>query len=273
MAHAPAHRDASGAPLSGRSVVVTRAAEQSRELAGPLEALGAEVVACPVIEIVDPPDFAPVDEAISRLSKYDWVVFTSANAVRRFFARLDAVGGSRDSLASLQLAAVGESTARVLASFGFTASFVPPMSFRAEALAEEFVARGVGLGWRVLIPRALDAREVLPETLRGLGAVVDVAPVYQTLPATPCAETLERLRDGGFDAVTFTSPSTVRNFLALLQEAGLDPSEVMAQVAAASIGPVTSEALRGSGFEAAVEAHPSTVAALATELAAHLSAG
>ncbi len=259
------------APLSGRSIVVTRTREQASELAGPLEALGAEVVACPVIEVVDPPDFELIDDALSRLREYDWVVFTSANAVRRFFTRLEDRGFSADELAHPKLAAVGDATARVLAARGHTADFVPPSSFRAEALAEEFVARGVGPGWHVLIPRALEAREVLPETLRLLGAIVDVAPVYRTVPATPEPATVERLRSGGFDAVTFTSPSTVRNFTALLRRAGVDPADAMSRVVIASIGPVTTVALREAGIRVDLEAQPSTIEALVDALAAYLA--
>lgn len=258
-----------GAPLRGRSVVVTRTREQSADLTEPLQALGAEVVACPVIEVIDPPDFSVIDEAVTRLREYDWVVFTSTNAVRRFFARLEALGVSPDGLREPLLAAVGESTAKVLAKNGFTADFVPPMSFRAEALAEEFVSRGVGPGWHVLIPRALEAREVLPETLRALGAIVDVAPVYRTVPARPCDDVVDRLRGGGFDAVTFTSPSTVRNFLLLLRNVGLDPDDVMARMAAASIGPVTTKALEDAGYSATVEAQPSTVPELVEAIRRH----
>lgn len=270
MSDAPHSTDASGAPLRGRSVIVTRTREQSGEIAGPLEALGAEVVACPVIEIVDPPDFGPLDEALAHVSDYDWIIFTSANAVRRFFARLETSGGSLASLVDPKVAAVGDSTARVLREFGVEADFVPPMDFRAEAVSEEFVRRGVGPGWRILVPRALEAREVIPDTLRSLGAIVDVAPVYRTVQATPCDDVVERLRAGGFDAVTFTSPSTVRNFIAMLRSAGLDPAEVMAGLSIASIGPVTTSALSDAGFGAAVEAHPSTVPVLVEQLAERL---
>lgn len=261
----------SGAPLCGRSVVVTRTRAQSAQIADLLEALGAEVVACPVIEIVDPPDAGPIDTAIAHLAEYDWVVFTSTNAVRRFFAKLEGAGKSFGDLIGCKTAAVGTSTAAALGEFGVTPDFVPPEDFRAEALADEFVRRGAESGWRVLVPRALKAREVLPDALRALGATVDVAPVYMTVPATPCPETIERLARGGFDAVTFTSPSTVRNFLALLRHEGLDPEAVMGSVAAASIGPVTTKALNDAGFEAAVEAQPSTVPVLVERLGEYLA--
>lgn len=248
---------------------MTRTREQSRALAAPLEALGAEVIACPVIAIVDPPDTGPVDDAISRLGEYDWVVLTSTNAVERFLARIETLGHAPAELAATRVAAVGDATARALTARGVEVAFAPPKEFRAEALVDEFVARGAGEGWRVLVPRALEAREILPETLRGRGAVVDVAPVYRTVAAEPDPAVIERLR-AGVDAVTFTSPSTVRNFLSLLGAAGLGAAELLDGVVLASIGPVTTNALVESGLRADVEADPSTVPALVDALAARL---
>lgn len=277
MGDAPAHDrspvggEGASAPLTGRTIIVTRAREQARSLIEPLEALGAEVIACPVIAIVDPPDWALADEAIEHLQRYDWVVFTSTNAVERFLARMRARGRGTDALAAVHVAAVGAATARALERHGITPALVPPKEFRAEALADEFVARGAGPGWRVLIPRALEAREVFPEALRERGVAVDIAPVYMTVPATPPPEAVEPLREGRIDAVTFTSPSTVRNFIALLHAAGLDPHAVLERAAAASIGPVTSDALRTAGVPVAVEAEPSTVEGLVAGLRAHFA--
>ncbi len=259
----------SGAPLAGRSVVVTRTREQSRALAEPLEALGAEVIACPVIAIVDPPDTGPIDGAIERLGEYDWVVLTSTNAVERFLARMETLGRATSELAATQVAAVGEATARALRARGVEVALAPPKEFRAEALVDEFAARGVGEGARVLVPRAVEAREVLPEALRERGAVVDIAPVYMTVPAEPDPAVIERLR-AGVDAVTFTSPSTVRNFLTLVRSAGLDPETLLAESVLASIGPVTTDALVAAGLRADVEADPSTIPALVDALAKRL---
>lgn len=270
MAAQPANQVSSGAPLAGRSVVVTRTDEQSRALAAPLEALGAEVVACPVIAIVDPADLAPMSRAIDGLATYDWVVFTSANTVDRFLGRLLINDPTAEALTHVQIAAVGSATARRLGRFGVEPDLVPE-DFRAEGLVDEFVAMGAGPGWRILLPRALEAREILPETLRDLGAEVDVVAVYQTVPAEPDPATVERLRAGGFDAVTFTSPSTVRNFVALLSAAGLEVPDVMGGVVKASIGPVTTDALAAAGFSADVEAQPSTVERLVDVLAERLA--
>lgn len=252
----------SGAPLSGRSVVVTRALHQSRALAEPLEALGAEVLAFPVIEQVDPEDWEPADRAIAQLASYDWVVFTSANAVDRFIMRVEARTGSaaRSALGGAQVAAVGTATGKRLRERGLPVDLLPA-DFRAEGLVDEFQAMGAGAGWRVLVPRAVEAREVLPETLRSLGAVVDVAPVYRTVACDPDPDVLERLR-GGVDVVTFTSPSTFRHFMRALRTGGLDADTVVRAVAVASIGPVTTAEVRAARHDVDIEPRDSTVPAL-----------
>jgi uroporphyrinogen III methyltransferase/synthase len=237
--------------------------EQSADLTRPLRERGATVVACPAIDIIDPPQPELVVTAIERLASYDWVVLTSTNAVDRFF-RHPAFHSDPATVvvdAGVRVAAVGRATADRLAELDLPVDLVP-VDYRAEGLADVFVGMGAGEGWRFLIPRALEAREVLRDTLEPLGAVVDVVPVYRTVPATPAPEALERLAAGGFDVVTFTSPSTVRNFLAMLETAGLDPHAALSGVLRASIGPVTTAALVEAGLDAGVEAEPSTVPAL-----------
>lgn len=255
------HTHQTGAPLKGRSVVVTRARSQAGALADELERLGADVVAVPVIEIVEPDDLGPVRRAIDDLHTYEWVVLTSANGVERFMSEL----GDPARLSGIRIAVVGSATARCLARYGLSADVVPD-DFRAEGLVDALVAAGVGDGTRVLFPRAAKGRDIIPAQLGSLGAVVDLVTVYRTVPATADPATIERLRDG-VDAVTFTSPSTVRNFLAFLDAAGIDASDFMSTVAAASIGPVTSEALRQRGCRVACEAAEYTVQGLATALA------
>ncbi len=274
MTGSDATANSTGAPLAGRSVVVTRTAEQARELAEPLRALGAEVVACPVIAIVDPPEPERVGEAIARLGEYDWVVLTSTNAVERFLGH-EAFAGDPAALisdAGVKVAAVGRPTAARIESFGVAVDLVPD-DYRAEGLVEAFLGMGAGEGWRLLVPRALKAREVLRNELVPRGVTVDVVPVYRTVPATPDPRISARLAEGGFDVVTFTSPSTVRNFIAMLDGAGVDSGEVMRGVVRASIGPVTTAALDAAGFGATVEADPSTMPVLVTAIAAHFSEG
>jgi uroporphyrinogen III methyltransferase/synthase len=257
-------------PLEGRSVIVTRTRDQAAALAEPLETLGAEVVAFPVIEIAPPQDWAPVDEAARRIEDYDWVVFTSANAVAEFLNRASAVTGDDPVhvLAKPWVAAVGKSTARTLELVGVQVDLVPEDA-HAEGLAVAFDELGAGPGWKVLIPRAEHAREVLPEALRTAGADVDVVTVYRTVAAEPDPAVVERLRGGGIDAVTFTSGSTVRHFVDRLTDAGLDPAAQMERLVVASIGPVTTSALEKRGFAADVEAAEATVESLAAALAAH----
>lgn len=258
------------APLAGRSVIVTRTAEQARALSEPLEALGAEVLAFPVISIVDPPDWGPADEAIGRISEYQWIILTSANAVRRFFARIESQGIDLEAVSEPEFAVVGTATASALRAIGIEPHLIPA-DFTAEGLIQEFEKLRVGEGYRVLIPRALQAREVLPQTLRSWGATVDVAPVYETVQGEPASEVIERLRNKAVDAATFTSPSTFRSFAAMLQSEGLDADETLRSMALASIGPVTSDAIKTLGHEVAVEPERSTVGALAEALAEYFS--
>ncbi len=255
----------SGAPLAGRSVVVTRAREQAAGLIGELEALGADVIACPVIEIIDPPDFAAVDAAIERLETYDWTVITSVNGVERFFARLAVHGDPPVLLAHTRVAAVGTATADALRLRGVEPALVPS-DFRAEGLVAALLDRGATHGTRVLLPRALEGRDVLPRELGDAGVQVEVAPVYQTVPAPADPAILDRLRSG-VDAVTFTSPSTVRHFLAFLDAAGSDGAALLGRSAVASIGPVTTAALAARDVRVDVEPRTYTATALVSALA------
>lgn len=259
----------SALPLAGRTVIVTRSAEQAEGLSGPLRELGADVVVMPVIKQVDPPDWGPADHALAHLADYDWIVFGSRNAAERFFARCLHVAGAETGLTSVKLAAVGTGTAAAMAELGRYASLVPK-DFRAEGLVDEFAAMGAGAGTRVLVPRALEGRDTLRAGLAALGCEVDLVTVYRTVPAEPEPAAVERLREGRADAVTFTSPSTARNFMEVLRAAGLDPDAVMSGVLKASIGPVTTEALMALGHFADVEAEPSTMEALAAAIATTL---
>jgi uroporphyrinogen III methyltransferase / synthase len=257
--------DEESAPLAGVTVVVTRSRAQAGALADRLAELGAAVVAFPVIQLVDPEDWTPADAAIAALPSYDWIVFTSANAVERFFERLLADGRDVRGLAESKVAAVGPATAARCMDYGVRPDYVPE-DFRAEGVIDGFAERGVGSGSRVLLPRALEAREILPETLRGRGVVVDVVPVYRTVPADPDPEAVAEIARGGVDVVTFTSPSTARNFMAVLKAAAI---ELPGSTVVASIGPVTTQAAERLGLKVGVEASESTVPALVDAIAGH----
>jgi uroporphyrinogen III methyltransferase/synthase len=259
-----------GAPLSGRSVIVTRTLAQAHTLVEPLESLGAEVLAFPVLETVDPDDWAPLDAAIANLADYDWVVLTSTNGVDRFLKRFRAVKGSRDAILGAKFAAVGSATAEKLAKHGLPPALVPA-DFRAEGLVEAFRGLGAGPGCRVLIPRAEDAREILPDALRAMGCNVDVVCVYRTQLAESDPAVIERLRTGAVDVVTFTSGAIARGFVSAIEGAGLDAETTLAGLAVASIGPVTSDAIRELGLAVDIEAAESTMGSLVDAIAEKLA--
>ena len=253
-----------GRPLDGITVLVTRTEAQSGKLIAALEGYGASVVAMPVIEIVEPDDWAPADRAIAELESYDWIVFTSANAVERFVARVEENGARFPAAGTVRIAAVGPATARRCRDAGIEPDYIPDEAV-AEGLLEGFARLGLGSGTRVLLPRALKAREILPDTLRARGAVVDVVPVYRTIDAAPDPAVVEALTAGRIDAVTFTSPSTVRSFFA-----GMDATPAAAQARGlllASIGPVTTAALRERALPVFAEASEYTADGLALALA------
>ncbi len=246
-------------PLMGKTVVVTRAREQASDLRRALSELGAACLECPTIRVAPAADGAPLERAIAGLAAYDWIVFTSVNGVRFFFERLFARGRDVRALGHLRTAAIGPATAERLRAFGLTTDILPD-SYRAEAVAAAFAREDVR-GKKILLPRAREARSALPEALKAQGAVVDEVTAYETLAVGDGAETLRRyLENGRIDLVTFTSSSTVKNFKALLPAADL--KRLMAGVAVASIGPITSETARGLGFAVDISAETYTIAGL-----------
>jgi uroporphyrinogen III methyltransferase/synthase len=238
-------------PLFGKRVVVTRARTQASGLASKLAELGAEVVEVPTIAIDDPADGgAALAASAERVATYDWVVFTSANAVERF------VGHLRDArqFGTARIAVVGTATAAALAAFHVVPDLVPDR-FVAESLVESF-PEGTG---RVLVPQAAEARPVLVDGVRAKGWDVDVVEAYRTVTGRPTDRELRRAAEA--HAVTFTSSSTVTGYL---EVGGTVPPVV------ASIGPITSETCREHGIAVTVEADPSTVAGLVAAVVAVL---
>jgi len=251
---------------------VTRTREQATSLAQPLEALGAEVLVMPVLETVDPDDWGPVDDAIRELDTYDWLVFTSTNAVDRFLRRFRPAGGSREALLGIRIAAVGSATANKLSHHGLPPTLVPD-DFRAEGLIAEFQAMGPDACRRVLLPRAQEAREVFAEALAEMGCVLHVVTVYRVRAARPVPKVIARLREGTIDVVTFTSGAIASAFLGIVEESGLDVPDVMSRLRIASIGPVTTEALEALGYSADIEAEESTMPSLAVAVGAAFRTG
>ncbi len=222
-------------PMAGKRIVVTRAREQASEFAEELRARGAEPIEFPTIKIVPPPDdYAALDAAITRLGSYDWVCFASAPAVRAFFGRLAPAGKDARALAGAQVAAVGPATAEALREFGVRADFQPRTQTGA-ALAEELPGEVEAMN--ILLPRALEGDERMGERLAAKGAVVDAVPAYQNVTDGAGADEVRaRLTAGTVDVVTFTSSSTVKNFVAALAPQALPPGVLIA-----CIGPSTAQ--------------------------------
>lgn len=247
-------------PMFGRSVVVTRAREQASELRTKLEALGAEVIELPSIAI------EPIAVELPPFDGYEWIVFTSANGVIAFFER-GLAGASLDAraLAGLRVAAIGPGTAAALEARGIRPDLIPER-FVAESLLDAFPApQRAGAG--VLIARAEQARDVLPVGLAERGYEVEVLPVYRTGPARPDPRAVERVRNGGVDAITFTSSSTVANLCDLVGALS-DPQPLVA-----SIGPITSRTATERGLRVDVEAAEHTIDGLVAALLGAWSAG
>jgi uroporphyrinogen III methyltransferase/synthase len=231
-------------PLHGRAVVVTRARAQASGFAATLRELGAEVIELPAIRIEPRLGSEEVQRAAASIRDYALVCITSPNGADLLFEALAAAGEDARSLAGATVAAIGPGTARALAEHGIRADVVPER-FVAEALAEALAAVEVA-GRRVLVARAAEARDVLPEALRERGAEVDVVALYETVREQPGAEAVEAAQAA--DYVTFTSSSTVTNLIEALGERFPAAARVV------SIGPVTSEAARTAGLRVDVEA-------------------
>jgi uroporphyrinogen III methyltransferase / synthase len=242
--------------LVGRRILVTRAEHQARELAEALSALGAEPLFLPGLVIAPPQSFAAVDEALARLQQFDWIVFTSQNAVEAFGAR----AASRILSSRTLIAAVGPKTARALAAHGMSVDLVAEEAV-AESLGRALQARVRGK--RVLLPQAEEAREVLAETLRRAGALeVHVVPVYRTLPANSPAyeEVARRLVHSEIDAVTFASARTVAAVVARLRDVLGDRTiDLLRRCRIFSIGPLTTRACHAIGLAQVSEADPHTM--------------
>jgi uroporphyrinogen III methyltransferase/synthase len=239
---------------------VTRAREQASELVARLRELGADTVELPVIEIGEPADGgAELRRAVAGVGEYQWLTFTSANAVERFFACLTELGRDARALGGVRIAAIGPGTAAALLRWGLQADLVPGQ-FVAEAVVDAFPP-GPG---RVLLPRAAVARDALPAGLAAKGWTVDVVEAYRTVVARPTPAALAAA--GAADAVTFTSSSTVTNYLETAGTETVPPVVVC-------IGPITADTARAAGLQVSVVANEHTIDGLVEALVGELSRG
>jgi uroporphyrinogen III methyltransferase/synthase len=246
-------------PLLGKRIVVTRARAQASDLIQELTQLGAECVECPTIEVVPPDSWAPLDKAIENLQNYQWIVFTSVNGVQYFFNRLFDKGFDARALGHLRTAAIGPATSQRLRQFGINTDILPK-TYQAESVVEAFTQEFVQ-GQKVLLPRAKEARVILPEELEKMGAQVDEIAAYQTIQAADGRQKLiQSLQNRVIDMVTFTSSSTVRNFKALLPDKG--HQDLLEGVTVACIGPITADTAKELGFNGDIVAQNFTIAGL-----------
>ncbi|MGC8548463.1 MAG: uroporphyrinogen-III synthase [Acidobacteriaceae bacterium] len=247
--------------LAGRRILVTRAEHQAGRLSRELAAHGAEAIEIPAIRILPPTDFGPLDQSLRHLSSYGWMLVTSANTVNALLARIEELGmvspGSQTWRTIFgpmpKIAAIGPASAKAVRRMGWKVDLIPE-KYVAESLLQ---ALGDKLqGQRVLLARSARARDVIPEALRAQGIELDVIDAYRTeIPHESVSQVKELFAAAGSkaaDAATFTSSSTVENFLELLREAGYTAPPK--DIPAISIGPVTSKTLRAAGWEPAVEA-------------------
>ncbi len=240
-------------PLFGQRIVITRDRNQAAELAGPLESLGAEAMLLPTIEIGEPSDPRPLDDSIANLASYDWLIFTSANGVRYFMDRLDRSPHDLRSLKA-RICAIGPATKAAVEALHLKVDLMPA-EYVAESLVKAFAKESLQFR-RILLPRAAVARDLVPRELTRRGAHVDVVEAYQTVAPAALAEHARAILDRHPHWITFTSSSTVTNFIAAAGR------EALAKIKIASIGPVTSATLHEHKIEPAVEAQPHTVGGL-----------
>jgi uroporphyrinogen-III synthase len=254
-------------PLAHRRILITRTRQQASDLALQLEALGAEIHLIPTIELAPPTSFAALDDALATLSSFDWLLFTSANAVRIFHERIQARAQLPTQPETFpRIAAIGPATAKAVESIGQRVDLLPP-AFVAESLAEALLPHAANA--RFLLVRAEEARDVLPNALTAAGAHLTIASAYRNLTPPDAIPALQRLLGSGAppDCITFTSSSTARNLLALLETAVLT---LPPHIALASIGPITSATLRELGYTPTLEAAEPTIPALIAAIAAFL---
>jgi uroporphyrinogen-III synthase len=251
--------------LTNKRILITRTSHQASGLADQLEALGATPITIPTIEIVPPASFAALDAALTCLGTYDWLVFTSPNAVEAFHRRAQFL---RLTQLPKHIAAIGPATLTAANANGLTVDLVPPQ-YIGESLAQALLPEAPGKSF--LLVRAAEARDVLPDTLTTAGATVTIAEAYRNqIPpdSIPALQHLFATPANYPDAITFTSASTARNLCALLEAANLT---LPPNITLASIGPITSQAIRDLGHEPTIEAAEPTIPALVQSLLNQLS--
>jgi uroporphyrinogen III methyltransferase/synthase len=251
-------------PLFGKGIVITRPEKQADDLAQALSAQGAYPISFPTIKIVPPPDWIELDAALEKVASYDWLIFTSANGVSFFFERLREKNKDVRDLIGIKICCIGPATAKQIEDRGIIVDLVPE-KFIAEGILES-MARLDLQGKKILIPRAAKARDILPEGLKKLGAAVDVATTYRTINSGRKKEELmELLEKGKVDIITFTSSSTVTNFVDIMGKG----FEMPLNIEVACIGPVAAATAQKAGFRVDIRQEAYTMEGLVQSLVDH----
>lgn len=246
-------------PLWGKKIIVTRAREQASSLLAQIQALGGQGIELPSIRIQMEEDLEPLYSAFAALDSYEWLIFTSVNAVQIFFDELRNQGRDIRSLGSMKICAIGPASCKALEEKGLIVDLLPK-EYKAEALIEE-LEKQLKPGEGVLLPRARGARDILPLSLEKMGARVNEIHLYEAVMETNIdSDILEQVLDGQVDYITFTSSSTVKNFVDMLGRERAADLNGRAKIAC--IGPITAETARQHGFEVDVMASDYTIPGL-----------
>ena len=254
--------------LTGKKILITRTHEQSGDFSTQLKKLGAEVIEFPTIDIVPPTRWKELDQAIDRLTSYDWIIFTSANGVNFFWQRFKERGKSLHLPLSLKVCAIGPATANRLKRKGVSVPYVPK-EFIAESILDGFKKAQME-GKRILLARAKKARDVLPKGLKKMGAEVDVVEVYRTVRPKGGSKRMKNLlTEGEIDVITFTSSSTVNHFADLLKKEYL--KSLVKGIAIACIGPVTARTAKERGLKVRIQPKQYTIPALTRAIAEYFT--
>lgn len=244
-------------PLLGIKILVTRPKKQAKQLVSLLLQEGAEVIEQPLISFAPPSNPALLADTLKKLNLYQWIIFTSVNGVTAFWEAIKDYGISISSFPSIKFAAIGSATKNAIEEHGQVVSLTPPERYQAEGLLDVFPAVS---GQRILIPRAEEARQVIVDELRSRGAIVDDVAVYRTVKAAYIDNrVMELLRNNGIDIITFTSGSTVKEFISIIKEAGLGFNEIFERSIVACIGPVTALEAKKAGITVNIISSSATI--------------
>lgn len=253
-------------PLFGKRVLVTRARSQASVFSEKIEALGGEPWESPTIEITDPDDYTPMDDAIREIHSYDWLILTSVNGVKFFMNRMRYLRKDIRELSHIKIVAIGPKTREEIENYGIFCEFMPE-EFVAEAILEVLKGQDVK-GKRFLLPRADIARKILPETLSIMGAEVNEVVAYKTVEGLgDKAELIKMLEDKKIHILTFTSSSTVKNFVKKL---GQEQLGLIKDIPVACIGPITAKTAKDLGLQVDIEAKEYTIDGLIQEILEYL---